>query len=85
MNEKQIVGKENVDYTNKQNRQVTGVKLHLMGKDKRVEGTCVETVFISSRSAFYDDVLSTPLGTVVTLTYNRWGNVEGVVPCADKK
>ena len=85
MDERQIVGKRNVDYINKQNRQVTGVELHLMGKDKNVEGTCVELVFISSRSNFYEDVLATPLGTVVTLTYNRWGNVEGVIPCPDKK
>lgn len=85
MDERQIVGKRDVDYINKQGRPVVGIELHLMGKDKRVEGTLVETVFISKRSAFYEDVKNTSVGTVVTLTYNRWGNVEGVVPCPDKK
>ncbi len=74
-----IVGKEMVDYlSRKSNQQVTGIKLHIIRPDNRVEGFAAESVFISSKSALYEAVTSYPLNTEVLIMYNRYGSVEDV-------
>lgn len=79
---KQIIGKQNVDYVSKKtNQQVTGITLHVIGEDSRVEGMATETVFISSKSEVYNAVKNMPLGSDVVFSYNRWGNVENVLLC----
>lgn len=74
-----IVGKQNVDYVSKKtNQQVTGITLHVIGPDSRVDGMAVETVFISSRMTDFAAVQKLNVGDEVEFLYNRWGNVESV-------
>lgn len=74
-----VVGKQNVDYISKKTQEpVKGVSLHCVGTRNTVEGECVETIYVSAKSAMYDEVMKLPLGSSVTVSYNRWGSVESV-------
>lgn len=77
-----VVGKQNVDYMSKKtNQQVTGITLHIIGQNSRVEGMAVDTIFVSSKSNTYNTVASLPIGAEIDVLYNRWGNVETVELC----
>ena len=77
-----VVGKSNVQYISKKTQQeVKGISLHCIGKKNDVEGEAVETVYISAKSEMFEQCVKLPLGTEVLIYYNRWGNVESVVPC----
>ncbi len=74
-----IVGKEKVDYLSKKtNQQVSGVRLHVLQADVRVEGFAAEGVFISSKYANYDEVANLPLGSEIIIIYNRFGSVQDI-------
>lgn len=77
-----IVGKQSVNYISKKTQEpVKGVSLHCVGSRNDVEGHSVETIFISAKSAMYDEVSKMPLGTEITVSYNRWGSVDYVQAC----
>ncbi len=77
-----IVGKQKVDYVSrKKNQPVQGVTLHCESQRNGVEGVSVETIFISAKSNMYSEVVTMPLGTQITVGYNRWGSVEYVQAC----
>lgn len=77
-----VVGKQNVDYMSKKtNQQVTGITLHIIGQNSRVEGMAVDTIFVSGKSATFNTVASLPIGSEIDVLYNRWGNVETVEVC----
>ena len=79
---KKIVGKQKVDYVSKKtNQPVIGITLHCESEtnDDRFEGTQVETIFISNKSPMYNQCVSFPIGSVVTVMYNRWGSPESVL------
>ena len=79
---KEIVGKQKVEYTSKRTQElVKGVSLHCVGTSNNVEGKAVETIFVSARSAMYDEVSKLPIGTNIEVSYNRWGSVEDVRAC----
>lgn len=79
---KTIVGKQTVDYVSKKtNQQVTGVTLHVIGEDSRVNGYACETIFVSGKANIYNDVVNIPLNTDVEVGYNRWGNVDTIIVC----
>lgn len=79
---KKIVGKQKVEYTSKKTQElVRGVSLHCLGTSNNVEGESVETIFVSARSAMYDEVSKMPIGTNIDVSYNRWGSVEDVRAC----
>ena len=74
-----IVGKQDVDYVSKKtNNPVQGVTLHCVGKSDRVKGEAVETICISAKSPMYQQCMEYPLGTEVTVSYNRYGSVETI-------
>lgn len=76
-----IVGKQNVDYISKKTQEpVKGVSLHCVGSRNNVEGEAVETIFVSLKCAMYDTVMKLPLGSEVSVSYNRWGSVDTVTP-----
>lgn len=76
---KKLVGKQDVDYVSKKtNQPVTGVSLHTVGEDSRVNGMGVETIFVSKKSAMYDDVMAMPIGSEISITYNRWGSADTI-------
>lgn len=77
-----IVGKQKVDYVSKKTgEQVTGVTLHCVGTNARVEGECVETIFISGKSGLFPEVSKMPVGKEISVSYNRYGSVESVHAC----
>ena len=60
---KTLLGIENIDYmSRKSGNPVKGVSLHVMGESSRVKGHGVETIFVSSKAGYYEDVLQLPLG-----------------------
>lgn len=74
-----IVGKQDVDYVSKKtNQPVTGVTLHCVGKSERVNGECVETIFVSGKSPMFQQCVNFPLGTEIAVSYNRYGSVETI-------
>jgi hypothetical protein len=80
---KEIVGKEKVDYVSKKtNNPVVGLTLHCVSDQvsrERFEGREVDTIFISNKSPMYDQCAAFPVGSRITVQYNRWGSVESVV------
>lgn len=77
-----IVGKQNIDYVSKKtNQPVSGVSLHCVGENSRVEGMGVETIFVSAKSPMYDQVMKFPLGSEITISYNRWGSADTISLC----
>lgn len=80
---KEIVGKEKVDYVSKKtNNPVVGLTLHCVSDPvsrERFEGREVDTIFISNKSPMYDQCAAFPVGSKITVQYNRWGSVESVV------
>ncbi len=81
-----IVGIERTSYTKKgTNEKRDAIRFHLMGEKKNVEGNVVETAFISSRWDCYDQCQSLKLGDDVIVSYNRWGNIEGLYPNGSRK
>lgn len=74
-----LLGKQLVSYTSKKtNNLVEGLTLHCSTTANNVEGTAVETIFVSKKSAMYDAVVQMPLNCEIVCSYNRWGNVETV-------
>lgn len=79
---KNVVGKEKVDYfSKKNNKQVTGLKLHVVGNDDRVEGMSCDSIYVSSASPIYADVCSIAIGSDIEVSYNRWGTVDTIALC----
>ncbi len=70
-----VVGIEQVDYTNKAGKHIVGNRFHLLGSpnsDKRVSGAPVLSEFVSGES----DLV---VGDEVRLYYNKWGRVDEIV------
>ena len=83
-----IVGKQKVDYVSKKtNQPVVGVTLHCVAdtNDERFEGMRTETIFVSNRSAMYEQCRAFPLESEIFVSYNRYGSVESVVLADQKK
>lgn len=71
-----IVGIQTIDYVNKLGNRVSGVRLHCLTEDRRVEGSAVEQIYVSSK-------VSTEkfnIGDEIDVLYNRFGSVERVIP-----
>ena len=50
-----IVGFENVNYVNKDNKEVTGIRLYYTYDDDSTTGKCCDTVYIPGSSPAYSD------------------------------
>lgn len=71
-----IVGIQNIDYVNPAGKRITGVRLHCLFDSNRVEGSGVNQIYVSSK-------ISTEnfnIGDEIEVFYNRFGNVERVIP-----
>lgn len=71
-----ILGIQNVNYTNKANRKISGVRLHCSTEDNRVEGFAVEQIFVSSSVT----TESFTIGQEIDVLYNKYGSVERIYP-----
>lgn len=80
--QKKVVGKQIVDYVSrKTNLPVQGVTLHCVGTEENVQGLSVETIYISNKSKSYDTCMNLPIESKITVSYNRWGNIDTVELC----
>lgn len=83
-----VVGKERVDYPSKKTgKQVTGISFNCVmdTNDERFEGMRVDTVFVSTKSPMYDQCAAILVGSEISVMYNRYGSVESVLLCDQKK
>lgn len=54
------VGKQMMDYVNKDGKRIQGVNMHLLGKSRKVDGTAVSVLYVSKTDPIYDTVLQLP-------------------------
>lgn len=80
----QIVGKQEIDFKTDKGDKICGVKLHIVGQDRNVNGKAVFTAFIGSSADCYNDVCNLPLGAYVTFVYNRKGKIEQIIQSKEK-
>lgn len=75
-----ILGLENVDYTSKTGKRVTGVKMHLGYETEKVNGTAVTDAFINMDlyDKLLDEGIMLEVGTEIELYYNRFGGIAKV-------
>lgn len=81
----QIVGKQEMDFKTDKGERICGIKLHIVGQDRNVNGKAVFTEFINPSADCYDDACSLPLGAYVTFVYNRKGKIEEIIVVKDGK
>lgn len=67
-----VTGFQQVSYTNKDGRQVTGLRLYGLYEDERVSGFATLDAFISG-----SNITPPLLNSRVRLLYNRWGRCSG--------
>lgn len=74
-----VVGYRAVDFTDNQNRQVSGYKLYLarQPENKSIFGLETSTLFISKAVCDYVPKEN----EMVMVAYNRYGKVASVTPC----
>lgn len=75
-----VYGIQNVDYVNKQNKQVKGTTFHVLHDDPRVNGQCAESIFVSERLNI-PAVAGVKLGDTVDVYYNRYGSIDTLTVC----
>ena len=69
-----VIGIEMVDYVNKQNKRVQGVKIHGTYEKDNCVGVCVDSFYLSDDK--YED--NVELGDLVEPLYNKYGNVTAI-------
>ena len=73
----EVVGKQKVDYVSKKDgdRKV-GISLFCVcDGGNNVEGKSVEKLYISDKNELYGFAKSLPVGSLIKVTYNRYGSV----------
>lgn len=73
----ELIGKQMVDFVNKDGERVQGVKLHLVGLDNKVSGRACINHFINKNHSLYDEFMSLPLGEVL-IEYGYKGSIQSV-------
>lgn len=71
-----VLGVQQVNYTNKDGRSVSGVRIHYTTEgNKYVEGLICENQYISSQLLQNNEIIH--VGDQVRFYYNRYGSVDG--------
>lgn len=68
-----VIGIETVRYTNKDGKEVNGVRLHLTFENPKTDGLCCDSVYMKT-----DVAKGVNVGDVVRIFYNKYGRVEFV-------
>ena len=73
----EVVGKQKVDYVSKKdNDRKIGISLFCVcDGGNNVEGKSVEKLYISDKNELYGFAKSLPVGSLIKVTYNRYGSV----------
>lgn len=72
-----VVGIQKVDYTNKVGKHVVGTSLHTIHDMKNVDGQAAESIYISA-TADIPAVNNVKVGSMVEVSYNRYGSVDNI-------
>ena len=76
----QVIGKQCVDYQNKDGKQIKGLKLWLAYEKKGVTGVAADPIYLSQSKL--DECGINPdeikIDDLVTVFYNRYGKVESI-------
>ena len=69
-----VVGIKEVNYVNKNNRQVSGVELHCLTEDKKINGYAADKIYVS------DSLISglsryPELNDCIDILYNKYGSI----------
>lgn len=70
----ELVGIENIDYTNRTGAHITGTRLHFIFENSKINGTGVEVVFCGGSV----DVSHLKIGDKCRVLYNRFGKVDNI-------
>lgn len=76
----QVIGKQMIDYKNKDGKEIKGMKLFVASDKKGVEGVFAESVFVSSTKMEQCGITfeSIKVDDIISIYYNRYGNVETI-------
>lgn len=69
-----IIGLEDINYTNKQGNEVKGIKFYGAEPVLHGEGCKGMEIFISAKSPLYEKASKLTVGAKVEFYYDRWGN-----------
>lgn len=75
-----VMGIQNVNYTNKANKKITGTTFHVTHPDSRVNGDMCENIFLSDRLQL-DVINQVKLGDTIDVSYNRYGSIDSLSIC----
>lgn len=84
MEEYKIIGRRNLDYTNKQGRHIVGVQLFVTYFNPQVVGEQADQLFVSNAAECYKSACEYPIGTKVLVSYNRFGSIASMTAKVDK-
>ncbi len=77
MEKMKVVGKQKINFTNKDGEEIKGIKLHCLSNSSNVEGQAVETIFINKRSNdSYAVANSVAINGNIEVSFNRWGKAD---------
>lgn len=88
-----LEGKREMSFTGTDGSQISGVQLHLVQQfsvqSKDISGRLVEKEFVSANKPCYTLAEQIPIGSVITVIYNKRGKVDDLVlvesPSPDSK
>lgn len=69
-----VIGIEMIDYVNKSNKRVTGMRLHCCFEKDNCNGVCVDSFYINNDKINF----IVELGDFVEPLYNKYGNVQSI-------
>jgi len=72
-----VIGLKEVDFTTKDNQQISGCKLFCTLEDKTVDGTACESIFLSKKKL--EELGYKPVvGDELHVSYNKYGKIDYV-------
>lgn len=75
-----VVGiRKDMSFNTKDGGEMSGLKLHLICSDDRVEGMATDSFFISSKASCYQAAASLQPDDDVEIFFNRYGKIDSVV------
>ena len=75
MEKMKVFGKQNLDFTGRDGNQVRGVVLHCTTNppNQYWEGEGYEKLFFPNNSPMIPEVVKLPVGSVISVSFNRFG------------
>lgn len=76
------IGKQHLDYVNKDGKRVQGINLHCTGISRKVEGTACSVLWVSKTDPIYEEVLKLPYGKL-DIDYDSSGTIQEILHLGD--